>query len=236
MESRYYLKNLDNIIVALDVDHRDQAFRLIDVLGEKIKTYKVGPQLFTRSGPEVIDYLHHSKKQIFVDLKLHDTPQVVFETIKQLAEMGVDFATVHCLGGKKMLEAASQGCRNSQLKLLGITLLTSFDPMEATYWDWETSAEKSVPRLAQLAQEARLKGIVCSVSEAASLRRIVSPGFLLVTPGIRPQKKEVYLEDQRRIASPEEAIASGADYLIIGRPIIQNRDPRLATDNIFERT
>ncbi len=224
---------LKNIIVALDYESQEEAFRLIDSLGERISTYKIGPILFTRSGPEVIQYLQKNKKRVFVDLKLHDTPQVVYGTIRQLSEMGVDFATVHCLGGRKMLEAASRGCRNSKLSLLGITLLTSFDPKEASYWDWETTSEKSVTQLALLAQELRLRGIVCSVSEAKVLRPLVHAGFLLITPGIRPQLKQVFEEDQQRIASPEEAIASGADYLIIGRPIIQSRDPRLATDSIF---
>ncbi|MFM8314177.1 MAG: orotidine-5'-phosphate decarboxylase [Deltaproteobacteria bacterium] len=224
---------LNNIIVALDYESQEEAFRLIDSLGERISTYKIGPILFTRSGPEVIQYLQKNKKRVFVDLKLHDTPQVVYGTIRQLSEMGVDFATVHCLGGRKMLEAASRGCRNSKLSLLGITLLTSFDPKEASYWDWETTSEKSVTQLALLAQELRLRGIVCSVSEAKVLRPLVHAGFLLITPGIRPQLKQVFEEDQQRIASPEEAIASGADYLIIGRPIIQSRDPRLATDSIF---
>jgi len=233
MENRHHMKPLDNVIVALDYENRDEAFQLVETLGTQISTYKIGPVLFTRSGPEVIRHLHNQKKQIFVDLKLHDTPQVVFETIRQLAEMGVNFATVHCLGGKKMLEAASQGCRNSKLKLLGITLLTSFDPKEAAYWDWETTSEKSVSRLALLAQETRLSGIVCSVSEAKTIRPLVYPGFLLVTPGIRPQLKEVFQEDQKRIASPEEALASGADYLIIGRPITQSRNPKLATENLF---
>lgn len=227
------MKPLKNIIIALDYENRDEACRLIDTLGEKIETYKVGPVLFTRSGPEIIRYLQNRRKQIFVDLKLHDTPQVVFETIRQLGEMGVDFTTVHCLGGKRMLEAASQGCRSSKLQLLGITLLTSFDPKEGAHWDWETTSERSVARLALLAQEMRLRGVVCSVSEAKQLRPMVYPGFLLVTPGIRPQLKEVFQEDQQRIASPEEALASGADYLIIGRPITQSRDPRIATESIF---
>ena len=95
------MKRLDTVIVALDYENREEAFRLIDCLGENIQTYKIGPVLLTRSGPEVIQYLHEKRKKIFVDLKLHDTPQVVYATIKQLAEMGVDFATVHCLGGKK---------------------------------------------------------------------------------------------------------------------------------------
>ncbi|MBM4303119.1 MAG: orotidine-5'-phosphate decarboxylase [Deltaproteobacteria bacterium] len=224
---------LKNVIVALDYENRDEAFGLVDTLGDKISTYKIGPVLFTRSGPEIIQYLHKKKKQIFVDLKLHDTPQVVFATIRQLAEMGVDFATVHCLGGKKMLEAASRGCRNSKLNLLGITLLTSFDPKEAAYWDWETTSQKSVSQLAILAQEMRLKGIVCSVCEAKLLRPLLYPGFLLITPGIRPQLKQVFEEDQERIASPQEAIEAGADYLIIGRPITLSRDPRQATENIF---
>jgi orotidine-5'-phosphate decarboxylase len=224
---------LKNVIVALDYENRDEAFGLVDTLGGKISTYKIGPVLFTRSGPEIIQYLHQKKKQIFVDLKLHDTPQVVYATIRQLAEMGVDYATVHCLGGKKMLEAASRGCRNSKLNLLGITLLTSFDPKEAAYWDWETTSQKSVSQLAILAQEMRLKGIVCSVAEAKLLRPLLYPGFLLITPGIRPQLKQVFEEDQERIASPQEALDAGADYLIIGRPITLSRDPKQATENIF---
>lgn len=228
------MKRLDTVIVALDYENREEAFRLIDCLGENIQTYKIGPVLLTRSGPEVIQYLHEKRKKIFVDLKLHDTPQVVYATIKQLAEMGVDFATVHCLGGKKMLEAASRGCRNSKLNLLGITLLTSFDPKEAAHWDWETTSQKSVTQLALLAQQMRLKGIVCSVAEAKELRTLVHSDFLLVTPGIRPQLKPVFEEDQQRIASPEDALASGANYLIIGRPITQSRDPKRATELIFE--
>lgn len=225
---------LKNIIVALDYENRDEAFRLIDCLDDAIEIYKIGPILFTRSGPEVIRYLHQKRKQIFVDLKLHDTPQVVCATIRQLAEMGVDFATVHCLGGQKMLEAASKGCRNSKLNLLGITLLTSFDPREASKWSWETTSNQSVSQLALLAQEMRLKGIVCSVLEAKELRQKVHPDFLLFTPAIRPKLIPVFEEDQQRIASPEEALSAGADYLIIGRPITQSRDPKLATQNIFE--
>lgn len=230
------MKCLENVIIALDYENPVDAFRLVDTLGESIRTYKIGPVLFTGSGPQVIEYLHTKKKQIFVDLKLHDTPQVVFETIRQLGQMGVTFATVHCLGGKKMLEAASQGCRNSKLQLLGITLLTTFDPSEAASWNWETNTQDSVAKLALLAQQSRLQGIICSVAEAKNLRPLVCPGFLLVTPGIRPQMKEVFQEDQKRIATPDEAIAAGADYLIIGRPITQSRDPKFATLNIFSRS
>ncbi|MCX6103738.1 MAG: orotidine-5'-phosphate decarboxylase [Proteobacteria bacterium] len=230
------MKCIENVIVALDYENPTDAFRLVDTLGDSIRTYKIGPVLFTGSGPHVIEYLHLKKKQIFVDLKLHDTPQVVFETIRQLGQMGVTFATVHCLGGKKMLEAASQGCRNSNLQLLGITLLTTFDPSEGAAWNWDTNSQDSVAKLALLAQQSRLQGIICSVAEAKKLRPLVYPGFLLVTPGIRPQMKEVFQEDQKRIATPDEAIAAGADYLIIGRPITQSRDPKFATLNIFSRS
>ena len=221
------------VIVALDYENPDEACRLIDTLDKKIECYKLGPQLFTRSGPEMIQYLHNKKKQIFVDLKLHDTPSVVSHTVRQLAEMGVHYTTVHCLGGKQLLEAAASGCRGSRLKLLGVTLLTSFNHEEAKQWGWSEPAGELVYKLAEQAVQARLSGVLCSVQEAEQLRERLPQGFLLITPGIRLLNKEVFQDDQVRVASPKEAFKVGADFLIVGRPITQARDPKLVVEQLF---
>jgi orotidine-5'-phosphate decarboxylase len=224
---------LDQVIVALDYDRPEKAFRLVDEIGELIQWYKVGPVLFTQSGPEVVQFLHRRGKKIFLDLKLHDTPNVVAETVKQLGDMGAQFATVHCLGGRRMLEAASLGCRGSQIKLLGVTLLTSQGAGDSREWAGPGSDDGMVLRLLELALQSRLAGILCSPHEIAAVRARTLRGFLLATPGIRLPGQEVYQDDQRRFSSPSEALAWGADYLIIGRPITQAREPREAVERLF---
>lgn len=216
-------ENLDKVIVAIDYEDPQKAFRLVDELGDLVSWYKVGPVLFTLSGVEVVNFLHKRGKKIFLDLKLHDTPNVVQETVKQLGGLGVQFATVHCTGGRRMLEAASMGCRGSQLKLLGVTLLTS----------QEGSAE-AVLRHLDVALQSRLAGILCSSHEVRQVKERILPGFLCVSAGIRLPKEEVFQDDQVRVASPREALDAGADYLIIGRPITQAREPRDVVERLFQ--
>lgn len=223
----------EKVIVALDYEDPQKAYRLVDELGELIQWYKIGPILFTRSGLEVVQFLHKRGKKIFLDLKLHDTPQVVSATVRQFGELGVQFATVHCTGGKKMLEAASMGCRGSQLKLLGVTLLTSQGSSDAKDWGGPLTESGLVLRLLDIALESRLAGILCSPHEIHDVRERILPGFLLVTPGIRLPKEEVFMDDQVRVASPSEALAWGADYLIVGRPITQAREPRDVVERLF---
>jgi orotidine-5'-phosphate decarboxylase len=224
--------NLDKVIVALDYEFPEQAYRLVDEVGEAIQWFKIGPVLFTRSGDEVIQFLHRRSKKIFLDLKLHDTPVVVANTVKQFADMGVQLATIHCLGGRAMLEAAGTHCRGSQLKLLGVTLLTSQTAKDVGSTETDNDL---VVRLVKLAVETRLAGVICSPHEVGAVRENTLPGFLTVTPGIRLPGEEVFMDDQQRFASPKQALEAGADYLVIGRPITSAREPREVVRRLFNQ-
>lgn len=224
---------LSKVIVALDHSYPEEAFRLVEEIGDQIEWFKIGPSLFTRSGHEVISFLHRKRKKVFLDMKLLDTPNVVASTIKQFAELGVELTTIHCLGGREMLEAAQHSCRGSQLKILGITLLTSQKSADTAQFGWPKKDSELVIALLNLALETRLAGILCSPHEVAEVRAKVVPGFLLVTPGIRIPNEEVFEDDQKRIASPTEALQWGADRLIIGRPITQAREPKEALEKLF---
>ncbi len=222
--------DLKKVIVALDYEYPEQAFRLVEEVGEVIEWFKIGPMLFTRSGEEVINFLHRRSKKIFLDLKLHDTPTVVANTVKQIADLGVSLTTVHCLGGRAMLDAAGTHCRGSQLKLLGVTLLTS---QKASDLGSQRTESEIVIDLVKLAVETRLTGIICSPHELTDVKKHVLPGFVLVTPGIRLPEEEVFMDDQQRFASPKQALEWGADYLVVGRPITQAREPREVIGRLF---
>jgi orotidine-5'-phosphate decarboxylase len=219
--------------VALDHETAASAYHLVDTLGKSIEWYKIGPMLFTRAGTEVVRYLHEREKKIFVDLKLHDTPQVVANTVAQLAEMGVELTSLHCMGGKTMLTEAAKACRGSSLKLIGLTLLTSFDVEEAKRWGWSLDAEDSVKRMSEVAMETRLSGILCSPHEITAIREKIWQGAMIITPGIRIPGREVYQDDQKRFASPDKALKDGADFIVIGRPILQASDPLELVESLF---
>lgn len=215
----------NKVIIALDYQNPEDAFRLVDELGHHVEWYKLGPTLFTQHGMEVLRFLHRRGKKIFVDLKLHDTPSVVGQTLRQFVDLGVQFATVHCLGGRAMLEAAAASCRGSELKILGVTLLTSHRSGDPKELGWDESTADIVNRLVDLAVQTRLSGILCSPNELKAVRAQVPPGFILVTPGIRLPDQEIYQDDQYRIATPKEAIEWGSDFLVLGRPFMQTRAP-----------
>ena len=227
-------KQLEKVIVALDFEYPEQAYRIVDELGDLIQWYKVGPALFTRSGNEIIQFLHRRNKKIFLDLKLHDTPNVVGMTIKQCADLGVQLTTVHCLGGKAMLESAAFHCRGSQLKLLGVTLLTSQKTADYQDIGLLESSRDLIPQLVELALESRLAGVICSPHELKAIRAQTIPGFLLVAPGIRVPGQEVFQDDQQRFASPYDAFHWGADFIVVGRPITQTREPREAALSLLQ--
>jgi orotidine-5'-phosphate decarboxylase len=220
-------------VVALDYDDPEKAYRLVDELGDRIQTYKLGPVLFTRSGTEILTFLRRKGKKVFLDLKLYDTPRVVSDTIRQLGDLGAQWASVHCLGGRTMLEAAAAGCRGSQLKIIGVTLLTSQGAPDSYNWGWPQSELGMVLRLTEVALEARLGGIMCSPNELEAVRPKTVPGFVLAAPGIRLAKEEVFMEDQKRVATPRQALEWGADMIIIGRPITLAREPRAVVDRLF---
>ncbi len=224
----------EKVIVALDFDDSEKAFRLVEQIGDRIDWFKIGPMLFIQSGVEMISFLHRRQKKIFVDLKLHDTPAVVSDSIRQIADLGAHFATVHCLGGRTMLEAAGGSCRGSQLKLIGITLLTSHQNRDSQGWGWRASDQEITLKLLDTALESRLAGVMCAPQESSEVRARTVPGFVLVTPGIRLPGQEVFQDDQQRTQSPQEALKGGADFIVIGRPITQAREPREVISRLFE--
>lgn len=226
--------SLEKVVVALDYDDPQSAYKIVEQLGDRIRRYKIGPQLFTHAGLDSIKFLHAHGKRVFLDLKLYDTPQVVARSIDRFAALGVEFATVHCLGGRTMLEAAGSACRGSKLRLLGVTLLTSQGAPDSYNWGWQETESGMVLRLAGLGMESRLHGVLCSPQELPLLKPKTVPGFLLVTPGIRLPGREVFQDDQKRTASPAEAVDWGADLLIIGRPLTQSPEPHRVLDHLFD--
>mgnify|MGYP003388743747 FL=1 len=218
---------MSRVIVPLDVSSKQAAMALVDRLGGQADFYKVGFELYTRSGPDVVRELVERGKQVFLDIKLHDIPNTVGRAVAVASELGVDLLTVHVSGGPSMMEAAAKA-RGGDLKLLGVTVLTSLSPDEmSTVWDREIrSVREEVGRLAVLASDTGMNGVVASALEASWLRRHLGEDFLIVTPGIRPAGSDA--GDQSRIATPADAVAAGADYLVIGRPITQATDPAAA--------
>ncbi len=216
------------LIVALDYDNPEKAFRLVDELGDLVDWYKLGPMSFAQEGLQLIRHLHKCHKKIFLDLKILDIPNVVERTVKSYGDLGVDCATVHCIGGRKMLEAAGRGCRGTNIRLFGITLITSMPELESETFGHSEPNQVTVERLMQMAVETRLSGILCSPNELKTVRRKTVPGFQFAVAGIRPEGSDIAEEDQARVATPLEALEWGADFLIVGRPILNAREPRAA--------
>lgn len=229
----------DKLIVALDVDTLDKAKKLIDLLRDEVKFYKIGSQLFTAYGPEAVEAAARNGAKVFLDLKFHDIPNTVYSAaisgISLSAISGVDkstvypvfMMTVHTKGGLAMLKKAKEGSKikANELKIkppyiVGVTRLTS-----------EESTENDVLEAAELAKVAGLDGIVCSALEAKEIRNKFGKGFIIVTPGIRP--KGAKADDQRRVATAEEAIAAGADFIVVGRPILEAEDPLKAVQTLI---
>ncbi len=220
------------IIVALDFAEPAQALALLARLHPGLCRIKIGKELFTRGGPALVDQVIARGFAVFLDLKFHDIPNTVAQACKAAADLGVWMVNVHTLGGRKMLEAAGDaiaGCATRPL-LIGVTLLTSLDTQDLRDIGITATLEEQVVRLASLAQQSGLDGVVCSAREARSLRARFGPDFCLVTPGIRPAGAAA--QDQSRTMTPAEALQSGATYLVIGRPITQAPDPLAALESI----
>jgi orotidine-5'-phosphate decarboxylase len=212
------------VIVALDTPSLEEALGIVDVLGDDADFYKVGLELYTRVGPQVVDRLTERQKRVFLDLKMHDIPNTVERAARGVAEMGVDLLTVHASGGGEMIEAARSGLGEGT-SLLAVTVLTSMasDDLGAAWGRTIESVPEEVLRLAVLARDAGAHGVVSAASEAARVRARVGDDFLVVLPGIRPAGADH--QDQKRVATPAHAVRSGADYLVIGRPITRAADP-----------
>lgn len=220
------------IIVALDFASDAPAFTLAEQLDPARCRLKVGKELFTRFGPACVERLQRLGFEVFLDLKFHDIPNTVAAACAAAADLGVWMVNVHVSGGRAMLEAARD--RLNQYAhpplLIGVTVLTSLDRADLAAIGCAGEPHERVFALAQLAHTAGLDGIVCSPHEAASVRAALGPNFRLVTPGVRPAGTA--LGDQKRVMTPAEALAAGADYLVIGRPITQAADPLSALDAI----
>jgi len=223
----------DKLIVALDFPDASQALQLVDRLEDSCRWFKVGLELYLAAGNQVVETLKKRGFSVFLDLKLHDIPNTVAGAVRSVASLGADLLTVHAGGGPIMLAAAAEAATASQTapRLLAVTVLTSMDAAQLTAIGISSSPAEQALRLAQVAHAAGISGLVCSPEEAAQMRRAL-PDAILVTPGIRPAGAEV--GDQKRIATPAAALAAGANYLVVGRPITQAAKPSAAVARILQ--
>ena len=215
------------IIVALDFSSAEDALQLSRKLQPHLCRLKVGKELFTAAGPQLIEQLMAMNFEVFLDLKFHDIPNTVANACRAAANLGVWMINVHALGGRKMLASAREAIPyDSTTQLIAVTLLTSMDQNDITDIGLQGDPEQIVMRLAKLTKDCGLDGVVCSALEAVNLRQQFGTDFCLVTPGIRPADGQA--NDQKRITTPQQAMRNGASYLVIGRPITQASDPLLA--------
>ena len=224
--------NDPKIIVALDYPEGDQALALAKRLDPALCRLKVGKELFTAAGPDLVKSLVDAGFGVFLDLKFHDIPNTVASAVKAAARLGVWMVNVHASGGGKMMAAAREALEGAanRPKLIAVTVLTSMSRGDLAEIGLDVEPRQQVRRLAKLTQDAGLDGVVCSAQEAAMLKGELGGDFLLVTPGIRPA--DASTDDQSRIMTPAAAIAAGSDYLVIGRPITKAADPLQALRNI----
>ena len=221
------------IIVALDMES-ERALELAKKLNPLECKVKVGSQLFTADGPIIIEKLNELGFDIFLDLKFHDIPNTVKKAVEEVIKMGVWMLNVHSLGGKEMLRAAYEVVEKASIKplLVGVTVLTSLNDKALKEVGLGLNTEDQVLLLAELCQAEGLNGVVCSANELSILRKYLDKDFLLVTPGIR--SRELEKDDQKRISTASEAISNGADYIVIGREISNEIDPRKKIRQILE--
>jgi orotidine-5'-phosphate decarboxylase len=216
------------LIVALDVPSVAAAEAMVARLGESVWFYKIGYQLAFAGGLSFAAGLIAAGKQVFLDLKLHDIGNTVAKGVESVAELGATFLTVHAY--PQTMKAAAKAKRGSRLRILAVTVLTSYDDADLAAAGYELTVRELAAARAAQARDIGVDGLVCSAEEAASLRDIVGNGMVLVTPGIRPAGTAT--GDQKRIMTPAAAIKAGADYLVVGRPVVEAGDPRAAADAI----
>lgn len=220
----------NRLIVALDFPTVDEARTCVQEIGPACRFYKIGLELLFAGGQQLVTELLHKGHQVFVDAKLLDIGATVEKSTRNIAKLGADFLTLH-VTDSKTLKAAIKGRGDSSLKLLGVTVLTNLEQADLTEQGIEGRTPKElVLHRAKLAFDAGLDGVIASAQEAADIRELVGPDFLIVTPGIRPSGAEV--GDQARVTTPKDAIGFGADYIVVGRPITQSDEPREAAQAI----
>jgi len=227
------------IIAALDVPTAEQALKLAEEIAPAVGAFKIGSELFTAAGPDIVKKIRATGASVFLDLKFHDIPNTVTKAVTAAVQLDVQMLTVHTSGGTEMLKAAEKAAEDVAWKLgripplvLGVTVLTSLDSGALRETGGDGNLEFQVRRLAMLATKAGLRGLVCSPLEVSSLRKILPASTQLVTPGVRTGAEMA--DDQKRTLTPREAILAGANWLVIGRPIYAAENPRLAAEKILE--
>lgn len=222
------------VVVALDYSSSQQALAMARQLDPSQCRVKVGKELFTSAGPQVLEELHRLGFEVFLDLKFHDIPNTCAKACAAAADLGVWMVNVHASGGRRMMEAAKEAIlqKTHQPLLIGVTVLTSMEQSDLAELGLDLSPKDQVQRLANLAQQSGLDGVVCSAQEVSIIKSLGADGFLTVTPGIRPAGSEQ--GDQRRIMTPAEAKLAGVDYMVIGRPITQAANPAQACIDILQ--
>lgn len=222
------------LIVALDVPNISSLESVLQTLPPEIEWYKVGLELFTAAGPSVLSLLKRQNKRIFLDLKLHDIPNTVESAVRAACEHGVDLLTVHAAGGRAMCAAAAKAARESQTaapKLVAVTTLTSLSEEDLGEIGVSRSIKKQALALGQLALDAGIDGLVCSAHEVETLRNALGPDPILVTPGIR--LADDHVGDQKRVATPADAVRSGSTFLVMGRSLLNAPDPRATATRVL---
>ncbi len=222
------------LIVALDVNTREEAVSKVKAIGESVDFYKIGLELFTAEGPDVVKAVKDLGKRVFLDLKFHDIPRTVERAVKSGGKLGVDLMTIHSVGGKAMIQAAAQAAAEfgaAAPKILAVTVLTSLDQtdLEDVGIKGRTPVEQ-VEAMAKFAIENGANGLVCSPKEVGNLSKLLKAGTLFITPGVRPAGAAV--GDQKRVATPADAVRDGATHLVVGRPILAAEDPVAAAKAI----
>ena len=233
------MRQNDRLIVALDVGTKEKAITLVDKLRGDVRFFKIGLELFSSCGPEIVKEIKKTGCKVFLDLKLHDIPTTVAKTAASLTRLGVDIINAHALGGYDMMRKAADAVREEAKKLkieppkiIAVTILTSMDENSLKKIGLNDNMKSEVLRLAKLAKESSLDGVVASPAEVGLIRKSLGKDFLIVTPGVRPSWAAS--NDQKRVATPKEAIDNGADLIVVGRPITEAPDPKEAAEKILE--
>jgi len=225
----------EKIIIALDVSSAKKALDLVRELHEMVGMFKVGGQLFMCGGPDIVREIIRHRGKVFLDLKFHDIPNTVMHAALEAADLGVSMMTIHASGGRTMMETVSKELQENFTKqrpiVVAVTVLTSFDTRALFEIGLERPLEEQVERLALFAQECGIDGVVCSPREIQVVRNSVNPDFKIVTPGIRMPDQS--MNDQQRIATPHDALAAGADYIVVGRAVTDDPDPRAAMQRLI---
>lgn len=228
------------IIVALDVPTADAALKLAQQVAPAVGAFKIGSELFTAAGPDIVRRIRQTGAAVFLDLKFHDIPNTVSKSVASATRLDVQMLTIHTGGGSEMMRAAEQSAQQTAMQsglakaplVLGVTVLTSMDGNALSEIGVETNVGKQVERLATLAVKSGLRGLVCSPLEITALRQILPAHIQLVTPGIRTGAEKA--DDQKRTLTPREAMDAGASWLVIGRPIYAAENPRAAAEAILK--